>query len=292
MPVPPSTEMVRDDSYTLWFGYRVLPHGTLFGLGHGLRLRCWYWWYRCSRSSQPGEQFSCWAVWTGAKEITNQKGMALPVAAVPIRWQMPTFAILWEQLPAWFIGSRIWWYFERREVRCTGRDLNHAAFIYCGTYSVNFCDQFLTIPFRFARPVPVTHFHWDLIIVWTWTNRGSIGAHMVFLLPIKKKKLSPDEPCRWPLLYFFDGYQHDTWHSQRAWFVTCQKLVKLLIDFGEMSPFYQYTFWTRQHCMWYNLKHPNRHISVPIYLPKRHSGPPRVQFLRSLSSHGWHAAAN
>ena len=56
----------------------------------------------------------------------------------------------------------------------------------------------------------------------------------------------------------------------------------LLTDFGLMNSFYQYTFWTRQHCMWYNLKHPNRHISVPIYLPKRHAGPPRVQFSRSL----------
>ena len=36
----------------------------------------------------------------------------------------------------------------------------------------------------------------------------------------------------------------------------------LLTDFGLMNSFYQYTFWTRQHCMWYNLKHPNRHISV------------------------------
>ena len=36
----------------------------------------------------------------------------------------------------------------------------------------------------------------------------------------------------------------------------------LLTDFGEMSSFYQYTFRTRQHYIWYDLKHPNRHISV------------------------------
>ena len=221
--------------------------------------------------------------------------MALPVAAVPIRWQMSTFAILWEQLPAWFIGSRIWWYFERREVRCTGRDLNHAAFIYCGTYSVNFCDQFLTIPFRFARPVPVTHFHWDLIIVWAWTNRGSIGAHMVFLLPIKKKNYPPMNPVDGPYYIFWMDISmtHDTHSALGLWLA--RNLSNLLIDFGEMSSFYQYTFWTRQHCIWYKLKHPNRrpyHICVPIYLPKPRAGPPRVQFSRSMSSHGWHAAAN
>ena len=45
----------------------------------------------------------------------------------------------------------------------------------------------------------------DLIIAWTWTNRGSIGTHLVFLLPIKKVFHLPMNPVDGP----YDRCQHD-----------------------------------------------------------------------------------
>ena len=119
-----------------------------------------------------------------------------------------------------------------------------------------------------------------------WGTYGVSTSH-------QKKKLSSDEPCRWPLLYFFDGYQHDTWHSQRAWFVTCQKLVKFTDWFWGNEFLLSIHFLNSPALHMVQLDAPQSpYICVPIYLPKRHAGPPRVQFSRSLSSHGWHGTAN
>ena len=93
------------------------------------------------------------------------------------------------------------------------------------------------------------HFHWDLIIAWTWTNRGSIGNAFGVPTSHQKSFSLPDE--RWTLsmdliTYFMMDVRmtHTT-----CLFVTCQKLSNVFIDITENG-----FVWTRSIC--HNLKHP------------------------------------
>ena len=105
---------------------------------------------------------------------------------------------------------------------------------------------------------------------------------------LRKSFSSPDEPVDEPYYIFYDGYQHDT-PTHSVFVFDLLETCWLISGIG--VPFINALF--ELASIWYNLEHHNRrpyHICVPIYLPKRHAGPPRVQLSRSLSSHGWHAA--
>ena len=64
-----------------------------------------------------------------------------------------------------------------------------------------FCNQFTHNTLQVRRTV--THFHWDLIIAWTWTNRFSIGTHVAYLCSC----FISMNPVDGPYYIFYDGWQ-------------------------------------------------------------------------------------
>ena len=104
-----------------------------------------------------------------------------------------------------------------------------------------------------------------------------LETHLVFLLPIKKVFHPPMNPVDGP----YDRFQHD-------------RCVFKFTDWFWGNEFLLSTHFLNSPALhMVRLEAPQSpYICVPIYLLKRHAGPPRVQFSRSLSSHGWHAVAN
>ena len=181
------------------------------------------------------------------------------------------------------------------------RDSNDAAFIFGHGTSVS-CPSILWSIYSQYYPsalqglvnlIFVHSIHWNLIVAWTWTNRGSFWPHLdAFGKPVFKKSVSPfDEPCSWTLLHILWWTlilgAFYLWLSRNVFKVTTWFLGKIMVGLP------QDTFWTH--------KHPDRtpFISVNPFtdLSVTVMQASRSVFEQSVigvttESHGWHTAAS